>query len=132
MNGPCYCTMLRTATRKITALYDEALAPVGVNIAQFRMLRIIERQAPVSLSVLGDVLDLDRSTVGRNVRVLDRMGLVETGTGGDRREVVLTLTERAEMVLEKGAPLWEGVQQTIASKLGPDGTAPLKAVIDRL
>ena len=132
MATTCYCTTLRTASRRITALYDEALAPIGVNIAQFRMLRVIGRLAPVSVSVLGDELELDRSTVGRNVRVLDRMGLVETAAGGDRRELMLSLSPRAETVLEAGLPLWEATQAKIDAKLGAEMSGNLNTLLASL
>lgn len=72
----CYCDVLRAATRKTTAIYDAALAPAGVNLAQFSLLRKIQRAGSVSLSELGRLAALDRSTIGRNVRVLQRMELV--------------------------------------------------------
>ena len=50
---PCYCAALRIATRKTTAIYDEALAPAGIGLAQFSLLRKIERGGRLSLSELG-------------------------------------------------------------------------------
>src|SRR5574337_549456 len=75
MKSPCYCSTLRAAARKATALYDEALAPAGVNVAQYGLLRRVERRGTVSLTELGRLSELDRSTVGRNARVLERLGL---------------------------------------------------------
>ena len=76
MQTLCYCAALRAAARKTTALYDEALEPAGIGVAQFSLMRRIERAGTVSLTELGRRAELDRSTVGRNVRVLARMGLV--------------------------------------------------------
>ena len=76
MVNQCYCIALRAAARKATSIYDTALEPTGVNIAQFSLLRSIKRATAVSLTELGRMTDLDRSTVGRNVKVLERMGLV--------------------------------------------------------
>jgi DNA-binding MarR family transcriptional regulator len=66
MDSVCYCDVLRAATRKTTAIYDVALAPAGVNLAQFSLLRKIQRAGSVSLSELGRLAALDRSTIGRN------------------------------------------------------------------
>ncbi len=85
MSAPCHCTRLRIATRKMTALYDTALAPTGINVAQFSILRTIERRQPVSLTELGRLLALDRSTMGRNVRVLEKQGLVALGAARPAR-----------------------------------------------
>jgi DNA-binding MarR family transcriptional regulator len=79
MTSPCYCSLLRTATRKVGAVYDNALAPLGINIAQYSLLRLVEHCQPVSFTELGRIAELDRSTVGRNVRVLERMGCSRRG-----------------------------------------------------
>jgi DNA-binding MarR family transcriptional regulator len=130
MITPCYCAMLRTAARKIGSVYDNALAALGINIAQYSLLRLIERRQPVSLTELGRVAQLDRSTVGRNVRVLERMGLVETGRGeDDHREAVVSLAVRGVEVLDEAAPLWEKCQREIEKRLGPVKVTALRDIL---
>src|SRR3546814_7084887 len=73
--SPFHCSRLRSAARKVGSIYDEALTPLGVNIAQYSLMRTIARRQPVSFTELGHFAQLDRSTVSRNVRVLDRLGL---------------------------------------------------------
>ena len=131
-NETCHCIVLRQASRKVSSYYDEALAPLGVNIGQFSLLRNINRLAPVSLTELAGKVDLDRSTVGRNAKVLERMGLVAIGHGEDQREAMLTLTEKGRHLLEKGAPLWDGVQEDIEVRLGPDKTKQLLELLKEL
>ena len=75
MYTPCYCAAVRTAARKTTALYD-FLEPAGVTLAQYSLLRKIERAGTVSLTKLGRLAELDRSTVGRNVKALEELRLV--------------------------------------------------------
>ena len=58
----CICIAVRKASRRLTARYDEALAPVGINLAQFSLLRNIRRHGPVSLTRLGELTELDRSS----------------------------------------------------------------------
>jgi DNA-binding MarR family transcriptional regulator len=125
MTHPCYCISLRKVTRQLTSIYDEALAPFGINISQFSQLRTIRYRQPVSLSDVAGYLELDRSTVGRNTKVLQRMGLVKTLAGDDQRESVLALTPEAEKMLEEATPVWRALQGRVAEKL--DG-----AQIDRL
>lgn len=127
MSSPCYCITLRTASRKMAALYDAALAPVGVNIGQFSMLRRIRRHGPVSLTELGRLTELDRSTVGRNAKVLERMALLRTIPAADQREAALVLTAAGEAVLQRGGPLWDGVQAQIEARLGGTAAAQLQA-----
>jgi DNA-binding MarR family transcriptional regulator len=122
--------MLRMATRRLGATYDAALAALGINIAQYSLLRRIERNQPVSLSELGRGADLDRSTVGRNVRVLERMDLVRTGRGKDQREAVVSLTDRGMEVLRDAAPLWDGCQRAIEDRLGVERIRALHDILD--
>ena len=132
MAGECYCAALRTAARKATAIYDAALAPAGVNLAQYRLLRIIARAAPVSLTELGRMTELDRSTIGRNVRLLQRMGLVRIAPGTDQREATVVLEEAGSRVLREGGPLWEEAQRRIESSLGREPAAQLRTLLQSL
>lgn len=128
----CLCIELRKASRKVTAFYDEALASTGVNIAQFSLLRKIRRHGPMSLTALAEMVDLDRSTLGRNVRVLEKMGLVTLGAGKDQREANVELTSSGRMTLTAGDPLWDRAQDDIADKIGADGVAQLQALLGAL
>ena len=116
----------------MTALYDEALAPAQVNLAQFSLLRNVNRHGPVSLTRLAEIVDLDRSTLGRNVRVLERMGLFALAASEDKREASVELTQAGRATLETALPLWHGVQTTIHGKLGATGAAQLEALLGAL
>ncbi|MBS7541197.1 MarR family winged helix-turn-helix transcriptional regulator [Ancylobacter lacus] len=130
METPCYCTQLRQATRRLSAAYDDALAPLGINVAQYALLRRIERNEPVSLTRLGSLCDLDRSTVGRNVRVLERMALVTSARSGeDQRETMITLSEHGRDLLEQAVPIWEATQKAVAARLGPHRVKALEDII---
>src|SRR5262245_2042110 len=118
MKSRCYCISLRTAARKMTALYDEALAPAGINISQFSMLRRIESASEVSITELSRLCELERSTTGRNVKVLERMGLVAAAAGEDQREATLSLAKRGRQVLHEATQHWEKAQDQIEKKLG--------------
>jgi DNA-binding MarR family transcriptional regulator len=133
MNVRCYCSQLRAATRRLGAAYDAALAPLGVNIAQYSLMSLIQRHQPVSLTELGRMAELDRSTVGRNVRVLERMGLAKPGRGEiDQREAVVSLTKRGVQVLAEATPIWESCQSDLASRLGSTGVDALHEVVRKV
>ena len=131
-NDTCHCILLRKASRKVSSYYDEVLAPLGVNIGQFSLLRNINRTAPVSLTDLAARVELDRSTVGRNTKVLERMGLVKIGHGEDQREAMLEVTPNGHTVLTEGAPLWDSVQDDIEARLGPEKTRQLQELLAAL
>jgi DNA-binding MarR family transcriptional regulator len=132
MAKSCYCTALRKAARRMTSLYDDALAPVGVNIAQFSLLRNVARSETVSLTDLGQQIELDRSTVGRNVKVLVKAGLLNLSKGKDQREAMLALTDNGRKVLADGAPLWEAVQGKVERALGSNGSKQFQDLLQAI
>jgi DNA-binding MarR family transcriptional regulator len=128
----CHCILLRKASRKISSCYDEALAPLGINVGQFSLLRNIRALEPVSLTDLAARVELDRSTVGRNTKVLERMGLVAIAPGEDQRETRLSLPEAGHALLANGAPLWNGVRARIEERLGGERTQQLQELLTAL
>lgn len=128
----CLCTRLRRASRGVTRIYDDALADVGLNAAQFSLLRNLQRLGEPSISALAEALGLDRSTLGRNLRVVEGRGLVRLGDGTDQRSRRVALTDAGAHVLARGAPLWALAQQALARRLGADKRAALMALLDDL
>ncbi len=119
MKTDCYCTSLRAATRKITALYDAALLPAGVNVAQWGLLRRLDVDSSISIQELADRAELERSTVARNIRVLEKDGFVQLGgSSGDRRAATIALTDKGMTALQGGDPLWQQAQTQIEEQLG--------------
>lgn len=126
----CYCSLLRSATRKVASIYDEALAPLGINVVQFSLLRAVERLQPVSLTDLARDAQLDRSTIGRNVRVIERMRLVETQRGeADHREAIVMLTQVATELLQSAGPVWDECQKAMEARLGPVKITALQDIL---
>ncbi len=132
MQSACFCTSLRAATRRLASAYDTALAPVGLNVAQFSLLRRIARHQPASLTQLGEAAELERSTIGRNVRVLARDGCVALERGADQREAVVTLTRQGQKMLDRAAPLWEACQRQIETRVGREEMRGLKAILEKI
>ena len=128
MRSTLYCGGVPTAARKTTALYDTLLEPAGVTLAQFSLLRKVERAGTVSLTRLGRLAELDRSTIGRNVKALEKLGLVRLGPAEDQREAAVRLTPAGERALQIGAPLWEEAQRRVEVALGSTGTAQLRTL----
>ncbi|MFO1150554.1 MAG: MarR family transcriptional regulator [Alsobacter sp.] len=126
----CYCDTLRLAARKMTARYDAALEPVGLSIAQFALLRKIRRAGQPSLTELGRLAGLDRSTMGRNVRVLEKAGLAALSRGKDQREATVQLTDKGGEILALAEPLWTRAQGEIDDLLGPEGAAGLRRLAE--
>jgi len=89
----CLCTNLRRAARGVSRHYDGALDGFGINVAQYSLLCNLQRLDQPSISSLADAMGLDRSTLGRNLRVLEGEGLVQLVEGDDLRNRLVLLTE---------------------------------------
>jgi DNA-binding MarR family transcriptional regulator len=120
---PCLCTSLRQAALAVTQIYDEALEPSGLKITMFRLLRRISDAGEPTISELARIVDLDRSTLGRNLKVLERLGYVQLAGGQDERSKIVVLTARGKTRFEKGLPLWEKAQRSMQARLGDERAA---------
>jgi DNA-binding MarR family transcriptional regulator len=131
--APCACTTLRRATRAVTAAYDAALAPSGLRITQFSILRRLARLGPLPITRLAAEAALDRSTMGRNLNPLERRGLIRIEIGdADQRERVARLTAAGEAAIEAALPHWRKAQERIAALVHPAAIAELADQLDAL
>src|SRR5215471_18043751 len=90
----CNCGALRQAARRVTRLYDEALAPVGLSTNQFSILARLNRVGPSTIQELARLLVMDRSTLGHLLRPLEKRGFVRLEISkSDRRSRVVRLTQ---------------------------------------
>ncbi len=130
---PCYCTTLRYAAQTLTEVYDRVLAPSGLKVTQYVLLEsILEDEGEQSLTDLAQKLGSDRSTIGRNVRILARDGLVSLSRGSDRREHTVHVTERGHAAVSLAHPLWQKAQTAVADTLGEDQLKTLKTLLSQL
>ena len=124
----CVCVTLRRAARAFSHIYDEALAPSGLRITQFSLLRAIARLAPVPIGDLAAAQALDRTTLSRNVAPLERDGLIEQSPGSDRRVSEIRLTETGQAAIARALPLWRQTQRRIRQEFGDETLAQLRAL----
>ena len=128
----CNCAVLRKASRRLSQLYDSALAPVGLKSTQFAILVEIDRQAgePPTLSDLADALVMDQSTIGQNLRPVERDGLVSLEHDeADRRRRLVKLTRKGKSLLVAAQPLWNAAQEHFESHFGKQEAADLRAAL---
>ena len=128
MSDPCHCITLRKAAAAATALYDRALAPVGIRVTMYRLLRHVQAAQPISITALAVRMGLDRSTLGRNLRVLERQGLIVVDGAEDARSRHVVLSPRGDTALAQARPLWKAAQADMARRIGPQGMAALDAL----
>jgi DNA-binding MarR family transcriptional regulator len=116
----CACANIRRTDRVITQFYDEMLAPSGLNTPQFGLLATLAEAAPVTIHRLAQIMDIDRTTLTRNLEVLAKQHLVRNEEGEDRRMHLVQLSQEGEQALRRAWPLWQEAQARIERALGPE------------
>ncbi len=114
----CACFSLRKAARSITQRYDDALRPAGLRATQFSLLAVLRARAPLTVNELADAAATDRTTLTRNLKPLERDGLVRSRAGDDRRVRELLITAKGRRTLANAYPLWRQAQQDLRRLVG--------------
>jgi DNA-binding MarR family transcriptional regulator len=114
----CTCFNLRKAARAVTQYYDDGLRPSGLRATQFSLLMVLRAAGPLRLTDLADQAVMDRTTLTRNLRLLERERLVRIAAGADARVREVSLTEAAGRRLDAALPLWERAHAEVTGRLG--------------
>jgi len=114
----CACGRLRRATRALTQLYDDAMAPAGLRVTQFSLLRTLARDGPLRISELAERLLLDRTALSRNLDPLVERGFVDIVRGDDARTREAAITKSGRAALRAATPYWERAQLDVAARIG--------------
>jgi DNA-binding MarR family transcriptional regulator len=132
-NTACTCGSLRKASRRISQFYDAALAPVGIKSTQFSILAEVERgsvDGPLSMCELANAMVMDRSTLGHNLRPLERDDLLSLRlTLADRRKRHVTLTRKGKATLQRARRLWRTAEGRFEKIFGKRHAADLREVL---
>lgn len=130
--SPCHCAVLRKASRHVSQAYDAALAPAGLKTTQFSLLAAVHRNGEKSFTMgeLAEVMVMDRSTLGHNLRPLERAALIAIEAGGaDARRREVRLTPKGRSKLKEAAVLWKRMQTRFESAFGAESTTRLREAL---
>jgi DNA-binding MarR family transcriptional regulator len=128
----CACGRLRRATRALTQLYDDLMAPSGLRVTQFSLLGALARNGTARIADLADALLLDRTALSRTLDPLVLRGLVSIVSGRDARTREVSLTRAGEKALRAARPHWKRAQIQVANKLGSDRLEALIATLGEI
>ena len=128
----CACGRLRRASRALTQLYDDAMAPAGLRVTQFSLLRTLAREGPQRLTTLAAATLLDRTALSRTLDPLVARGLVRIVRGRDARTREAALTGAGRAAIRTATPYWNRAQARVAKRLGPERLAGLIATLGEL
>jgi DNA-binding MarR family transcriptional regulator len=129
MSSPCNCLYLRQATRRVTQLYDRALAPLDLRATQYALLREIERHEPVALHPLAEAMVMDRATLGHNIRPLEARGLIRVAVGKDRRSREVSLTAAGRKMIVEARKHWRRAQRIFEREIGGETAATMRSLL---
>src|SRR3954470_22069477 len=114
----CVCFNLRRVTRMITQFYDAEMRRHGIRPTQGSILASLQAKDSWNMAELSDWLRMDRTTLVRNLRPLQRDGLVQISGGGRGNRVELAITAKGRKQIEKLAPAWKTAQSAMVKTLG--------------
>ena len=113
----CLSDALRMTARAVTAVYDDALRPLGLRVTQFSLLARAASMGPVESRRLAEALGLDKTTLPRNLRPLERRGLITIRRGEDRRTKLVRVTPAGASLLKGAVARWRSVQASFRRRL---------------
>lgn len=123
----CNCFAVRQAARRITRHYERFLSEVGLTSAQFSVLVVLDEKDRATMMELAQVLGMDRTTLLRALKPLQREHLLETRRSAeDARQLGLSLSATGRRKLKEGMRLWQDAQREFEAQVGSERAARLR------
>jgi DNA-binding MarR family transcriptional regulator len=125
----CASYQIRRLSRQITQAYDRHLSACGLTTTQFALLTAINTNGPVAVTALAEALGMDRTTLTRLIKPLEREGLVMIAPSKDRRIRVVALTDGGRERFERGIPHWKDAYRELRDRIGRERLEALRATL---
>ena len=124
---------VRVLSRVLTGLYEEELRPFGIKGSQLNLLVVIAKQGPIRRIDIGNLIQLEPSTLTRNLQImLKNRWVEEVDDGEDARGLPLVATGTGKALLSRISPAWQRAQRRAHELLGADGAAQVLKVSSSL
>ena len=132
MAAECLAMRSRLIGRTVTGIYDDALRPVGVTAGQLNILAVVVRRGPVSPGEVARALNIERSTMSRNVERMKRNDWLTVRPGKSASSQELRVTNAGQQVIEQAEPLWREAQGRARDILGASGAEAIHELADAI
>lgn len=132
INRQCCCFNMRKVTRAVTQYYDRFLEPAGIRATQFTLLAALFSTRGKTLTEIAESLVMDRTTLTRNLKPLEKMGLISTVQTLDKRSKAYILTPAGEQIVERCVPLWQQAQNSVVNSLGDETYQDIISKLSRM
>lgn len=127
----CFCLASRQAARKITRVYDSLMQESGIRATQFAILSQLMLRGEMPVGRLAGILGVERTTLTRNLALLEGERWISTKPGEDPRARMIAITAQGRGMVRRAFPYWSTAQARIGKMLGADGQAALKVLGSR-
>lgn len=121
----CISTRVRQLSRIVTRVYDDALRSLGITASQFTLLTQLAHQDGITAVEIGHTLDIEKSTLSRNLKRLLALGLLTMDPPAGRRGRGLHLTPKGESVIKQAYPVWMEAQSRTVTIMGAQSRSTL-------
>jgi DNA-binding MarR family transcriptional regulator len=133
--SPCITAAMRAASRRLTLLYDEVMAPSGLRVTQYHILSELDRRGsePSTVSELAEILTMERSALGQTLRPLERDGFIALGRDErDGRRRPVQLTRAGKEALARGRRYWAKAHERFQHFFGNAALAVLRTTLHEI
>ena len=125
----CIATRVRQLSRIITRVYDDALRAHGITASQFTLLTQLAQQDGITAAEIGFSLDIEKSTLSRNLKRLLALGHITMDPPAGRRGRGLHLTLKGQVVIKEAYPLWQAAQNRATEVMGTNSRVTLDGLV---
>ena len=134
LSGTGYCASFnfRRTARAVTRMYDMAMQESGIRSTQFTMLVGIAKNQPVSIGALADILIIDRTTLTRSLRLLQKEGLIRISRRSVMRQRFLTIAPKGARTLARSLPAWRKAQKQFVATVGSEHWIELRNELEKI
>ena len=126
----CSSLKLRQLSRRVSQHFDRIVGEAGLKTTQYSLLSHITRLGPIRPSELADAMEMEPSTLTRNLQPLIAHGWVVVGAGADGRSRSIEATDAGRAKRSEAQREWKRAQMALNERLGPQRVASLHSVID--
>ena len=126
----CIATRVRQLSRIVTRVYDDAMRPLGITGSQFTLLTQLAARDGITAVEIGGGLDIEKSTLSRNLKRMLVLGLISMDPPAGRRGRGLHLMPKGQAVIKDAYPIWLSAQQRAVAVLGPQCRSTLDGLVE--
>ena len=125
----CLATRVRQLSRIVTRVYDDAMRPLGITASQYTLLAQLASRDGITAVEIGHELDIEKSTLSRNLKRLLALGHIIMDPPAGRRGRGLHLTPKGQAVLKDAFPIWQEAQRRTTAVMGAESRVMLDGLL---